>query len=148
MKLFVLVLAVLLQGCSSDATQASQAIDAVLIGQGNLYGNGAENIPKQNIVIRNQSDWNALKQKMDTRNPVSNSFSETAIDFDAFQIIAVFDEIKGSGGHSIDITGIVENDDRIVVTIQNLNSGGATSVMTQPYHIVKIPKSKKQVVFR
>ena len=148
MKLFALLLTVLLQGCSSDGNQEPRVIDAVLIGKGNLYGNGDENIPRQNVVIYNQADWNLLMQKMDTRNPVSNSFSETNIDFNAFQIIAVFDEIKGNGGHTIDITQIIENEATITVTLQNLNTGGGTSVMTQPFHIVKIPKSKKPVVFR
>lgn len=148
MKMFALLLTVLLQGCSSDGNQESRVIDAVLIGKGNLYGNGDENIPRQNVVIYSPADWSLLMQKMDTRNPVSNSFSETNIDFNAFQIIAVFDEIKGNGGHTIDITQVTENEATIIVTLQNLNTGGGTSVMTQPFHIVKIPKSKKPVVFR
>lgn len=149
MKTVILFLAVLLQGCSSsEADFESRNIQPVLIGKGNLYGNGAENIARQNRVIHNAADWNSLIQQMDTRNPVSNTFTETNIDFGAFQVIAIFDEIKNSGGHTIDITGIAENETNINVTVQNLNTGDATSIMTQPFHIVKIPKSKKAVVFR
>lgn len=149
MKLYMMILAVVLQSCASGDNDASRADNrSVLIGKGELYGNGAENIPRQNIVLYNQSDWNNLIQKMNTVNPVSREFSETNIDFNNFQVIAVFDEIKRSGGHSIDITEITENEDTIVVRVQNLNTGGGISVMTQPYHIVKIPKSKKAVVFR
>lgn len=149
MKLMILFLTLLIQSCSSsEADFESRNVEAVLIGKGNLYGNGAENITRQNRVIYNTADWNSLMQQMDTRNPVSATFSETTIDFDNFQVIAVFDEIKNSGGHTIDITAIAENENNITVTVQNLNTGGATSVMTQPFHIVKIPKSKKSVVFR
>lgn len=146
----ILFLTLLIQSCSSssDADFESRNVEAVLIGKGNLYGNGAENITRQNRVIYTTADWNNLMQQMDTRNPVSATFSETDIDFGAYQVIAVFDEIKNSGGHTIDITAIAENQNNITVTVQNLNTGGATSVMTQPFHIVKIPKSKKTVVFR
>lgn len=84
---------------------------------------------------------------MNTRGNVSASFTEINIDFTNFQIIAVFDNIKLQGGHSIDITKISENENNIVVTIQNLLPGGINSVITQPFHIVKIPKSTKPVVF-
>jgi len=121
--------------------------DFVTIGKGDLYGNGDENIPKQNIVITNQVDWTNLISAMNTRNNVSNRFTETNIDFNRFQIIAVFEEIKHSGGYSIDITEVMEAEDSIIVTVENLKTGNFTSVVTQPYHIVKITKSVNPIEF-
>jgi hypothetical protein len=77
-----------------------------------------------------------------------NTFDETDIDFSAYQVIAIFDEIHGSGGWSIDITGIVEYSDKIVVRVTHLKTGYFSAVLTQPYHIVKIPVSDKKIVFQ
>jgi hypothetical protein len=59
----------------------------------------------------------------------------------------VFDEVKSDGGWSIDITNIENQENQIVVTVTNLHTGNITSVMTQPYQIVKIPVSDKEIVF-
>jgi len=84
---------------------------------------------------------------MNTVNPASNDFVETAIDFSQYQIIAVFEAVKGNGGWSIDITAITEYADSITVPVKNLHTGDDTCVMTQPFCIVKIPVSDKKVVF-
>jgi len=119
----------------------------VLIGKGCLYGNGKEGISKQNKVITTFTEWNTLISSINSVNNVSGSFTETDIDFSHYQVIAIFDEIRGNGGWSIDITDITEADN-IVVTYSNLEKGGETDVMTQPYYIVKIPVSSKEIVFQ
>jgi hypothetical protein len=117
----------------------------VIIEQGNLYGGGEEGLVKQNIVITNLSEWNALTQKM---NIVNESLSiNTDIDFNKYQVIAVFDEIKHNDGWSIDITEVREYDDNIIVSIYNLKKGDLTTVITQPYQIVKVPTSNKKITF-
>jgi hypothetical protein len=132
----------------TESDSATHVIKPILIGQGDLYGNGSENIPKQNIVITDQSIWTDLINAMNTTNKVSDSFTEINIDFSNYQIIAVFDNIKQNGGHSIDITKIIENDNNIIVTVENLQTGNLSSVITQPYHIVKITKTTKDVLFQ
>ena len=94
-----------------------------------------------NFVITNNTDWNYLLNKKIVRS------SETDIDFSEYRIIAVFDRVHGNGGWSIDITKILEFSDKIVVFVCNLETGNATSVITDPYHIVKIPYSEKRVMF-
>jgi hypothetical protein len=76
-----------------------------------------------------------------------NYFTETNIDFNNFMVIVVIDIGYSNVGHSIDITNIVEYETNIVVTLQNLQTGNEQSVATQPYHIVKIPKTTKPIVF-
>jgi hypothetical protein len=117
------------------------------IAQGDLPGAGEEGITKQNSIITTESEWNKLKTAMNTINTETNNFTETEIDFAKYQVIAVFDEVKSSGSWSIDITEIIEYSDRIVVTVQNLKKGDITCVMTQPYHIVKIPVTEKKIEF-
>ncbi len=117
------------------------------IGQKNLYGSGRENIVQQNLIISNSKTWNELMTKMNSVNNNSEGFTETNIDFANFMVIAVFDKVYGNGGHSIDITKITETENKIIVTIDNVLKGDATLVMTQPYHIVKIKKTDKLIIF-
>ena len=138
----------LLIGCNKkENSYIPQNLTSVWIGKGDIYGNGDENIPQQNIIITNQEDWNNLMNSMNSVNNVSNSFTETNINFEVYQIIAVFDEIKNSGGYSIDITSVVENEDNIVVFVDKLLNGSVNDVITQPFHIIKIQKSNKLIYF-
>ncbi len=144
----LLVLLEVITGCSIENQNFNAiSISTTLIGKGNLFGNSAENIDKQNMVIRDTATWNQLLDKMNTANTVSNTFTETDIDFDNFTVIAVFDAVQPNGGHSIDITSIIEFETTIFVKIENLQQGDATSVITQPYHIVKISKGDKPIAF-
>lgn len=132
---------------SCNEEDKPKAFEVVLIGKGNLYGNGEENIQKQSIVITSQDDWTELIEAMKTVNDVSSNFTGTNIDFNRFQVIAVFEEIRYRDGHSIDITEVVETESSIEVKVENLNKGNSTPTVIQPFHIVKVTKSNKQVVF-
>lgn len=152
-KIFLYILIILNFSCTDndDTIRLTPfvpiTITPSLIGKGNLRGSGFENIPQQNTIILNNVEWDQLKAQMDSFNVVSTNFSETNIDFNNYLIIAVFDQIYGNNGHSIDITNIVEYENNIVVTVENLQTGNSQSTITQPYHIVKIPKTTKPIVF-
>ncbi|CAD7799752.1 hypothetical protein CHRY9390_03287 [Chryseobacterium aquaeductus] len=136
-----------LNSCNSndENTEYKTPISIQQIGKGNLMGNY---LPQQNMVITTSAQWNALLNNVDATNNTSGSFTETNIDFNQFMVIAVFDEVYPNGGHSIDIITIDDTPQSIVVDLEKLLTGNATSVVTQPYHIVKIPKSTKPVVFQ
>jgi predicted RNA-binding protein associated with RNAse of E/G family len=149
-KLSILIFSVLvglLTSCNKNDIDLN-SVEFKIIGQGNLFGNGDENINKQNKVISDTKSWNELIDKMNSVNNVSESFTETNIDFQNFSIIAVFDEIKANGGYSIDVIKIVENENNIIVTLDYLLKGDDTTIMTQPYNIVKIPKDNKEIIFK
>ena len=137
-------------GCNkNDDEFIPLTISPTLIGHGNLYGNGQEKITKQNLIITSNKAWTELMTKINSANSETDSFIETEIDFSNFILLAVFDEIKMNGGYTIDITGVVENKNDLTVTIRNLSPNGAVyTVITQPYDIVKIPKTEKRIVFR
>ena len=138
----------LISGCRSYNNNSEIIkIEATLIAKDNLYGNGAEGINKQNLVITNKSVWNNLIAQMNAVNNVSNSFSETEIDFSKYVVIAVFDEIKSNGGYSLALT-ITDNSENIMVNVTTIAPQGfATTVITQPFHIVKILKSDLPIIF-
>jgi hypothetical protein len=127
-----------------------RTITPVLIGKGNLFGNGVENIPQQNIVVSNQNDWNTLITKLNMNGNVTDGFSTTVIDFNNFQLICLFDDIKSIPKFETSITSIVENQENIIVTVQHITLNGdfSLTIITQPFYIVKIPKSSKPLVFQ
>ena len=147
MKHVFIILIVVLVSCYSNDDNSYKNVNFSLIGKNELYGNGTENIEKSNLIIENTTSWNDLIDKMNTVNNVSDNFTETDIDFSQYIVIAVFDEIYSNGGHSIDIVDVVENNTNLIVKIDNLMTGDASSVITQPFHIVKIAKTENQIIF-
>lgn len=147
-KICLLLLVTLFIGCSNSDETTSETITPFEIYDGSLYGNGSEGITESRLVISNATTWNSLLTSIDSANDVTSQFAETTIDFENYDIIALFDQVRGNGGHSIEATSIVENDQTILVSV-NLTSpsGNATTVMTQPFHIYKVPKINKPVVF-
>ena len=147
MKTILLILSFFLSfGCNNNDPQKpfqSTEITFTEIGQGALFGNGVENISQSNLLINNQTDWQNLVSQMNSVNNVSDTFSETSIDFDNFSVIAIFLEIKGNGWEVV-INTIIENEDYITISIQETES--MTTVITQPFQIVKIPKTTKEIV--
>ncbi|WP_179339266.1 protease complex subunit PrcB family protein [Winogradskyella ludwigii] len=154
MKKYIIISLTLLfvVNCKSNKMDQNNAemvnAESVLIAKGNLYGSGEEGITKQNRVIDNQNDWKDLIAQMNTVNNVSDHFSETEINFSKYTIIAVFNGVKGSGGHSIDIDISSTSKNTLVTVNYSAPKGNATSAMTQPYYIAKILKSNLPIVFQ
>jgi D-arabinose 5-phosphate isomerase GutQ len=84
---------------------------------------------------------------MNEVNNVSSSFTETNINFSNYDIVAVFRNPISNSGSSVDITNIVENQTQRLVTVQYLTNGFNSNI-AQPFHIVKIPKSSKPLIFQ
>ena len=145
--LIILLFALTLSCNSDDDTSEMTNVEFTLIARENLFGNGNEEIIQQNMVITNQNDWNSLIAQMNSENNVSDNFTEIDIDFSEFQIIAVFDEIKGNGGHILEFS-IMSNSENIIVNVIDLvPDGDVTGVITQPFCIVKILKSDLPIIF-
>lgn len=120
-------------------------ITPVLIGKGNLMG--SENISPQKIVLYDNANWNDILNSIDQFRLAQ--FTETTnVNFNDFQLIAVFDNVYPSPTYEVNITNVTENVNNIVVTVQKTYSPSIATVMTQSFHIVKIPKSTKPIVFQ
>jgi hypothetical protein len=138
----------LLAGCSNDDDNSEMVnIESTLIAKDNLFGNGDEGIIEQNLEITDQNTFDNLISQMNTVNNVSDSFSEIDIDFSQYKVIAIFDEIRENGGHSLELN-IMSNPENIIVNITDVvPEGNATTVITQPFHIVKISNSDLPIIF-
>ncbi|SFC50216.1 protease complex subunit PrcB family protein [Flavobacterium phragmitis] len=116
------------------------------IAKGDSFPNDQSIAPRY-LVIKNSKSWNNLMTEMSTPNNLVKEFSETNIDFNKYQIIAVIDRTNGNGGHSIDIMKISQNRKTVIVKVEKLKKGDLTARLSRPYDIVKIEKTNKKVVF-
>lgn len=72
------------------------------------------------------------------------NLSQLKINFDTDMVIAVIESNNSSS--TIDITNITEFKDKIEIRVENLHKG-MTADIGSIYHIVKIPKTDKNIVF-
>lgn len=144
----IILLAIFALSCNSEDYNLEMVdIESVLITKDNLFGNGGEGIIEQNLEITSQSMWNNLISQMNSVNNVSDNFSEIDIDFSQYKVIAIFDKIKNNGGHSLELN-LTGNSENIIVSINYISpKGNVMSVITQPYHIVKISNSNLPIIF-
>lgn len=142
-----------LMSCEKEKTtsgqqQAASELQVHVIGQNNLYGSSSEGFTEENHVINDSVAWNALKAQMNQANDVTYTFTEQEIDFSQWTVLASFDSVRPYGGYAINYSSVVEDDAQITATIfQEHPEGAATTVITQPYIVVKIQKTTKPVVF-
>ena len=145
---FILFFVLLSCSKSNDAPTATftpQNIPFTLIGKSDLPS--PTNIPQQNTIITNQTQWTSLVNQM---NPfIWDPFTTTTIDFTTDILIAVIDvDGRPHTGYKITINSITETENNIVVNVSTSNSFNGYTILTQPYHIVKIAKQTKPFVFQ
>jgi hypothetical protein len=149
MKTLILSLVLFLSlSCSNNNEENSftpQTITPTLIGKGSLMG--SENIQPQNIVYYDITSWNVILNSIDQFRLAQ--FTETTnVDFNNFQLIAVFDNVYPSPKYDVSISNITENENNIIVTVTKTLNPSIVAIVDQKFHIVKIPKSTKPVVFQ
>ena len=131
---------ILISGC----TQQKQ-INFETISKGYYSGHNE----KKDYVINSQNEWVKLWNKtMSNQIPLPEV---PPVDFSKNTIIAVYQGSHSTGGYSIEITRIIEEDDQVIVYVKESSpSPGAevTQAFTQPYHIVKTQKITKEIVFK
>lgn len=132
----------------TDPLLEQQQVDFSTVGKSVLYGAGEEGIEMGNLVIRTSDEWEALKNQLDAVNNVTYNFEGEPVDFGEYILIACFDEVRPHGGYDLKIKNITESETKIEVTIRLIQpTGENTSVMIQPFQIVQIPITVKEIVF-
>ena len=150
MKRIILLLSIIiLTSCTNSEAEIENekfpiSIELIEIGKGTLTGSGFENILETKTIIKNTEDWNNLISKMNSVENVSNRFNTNEINFDTHFIIATILELKSSGWE-VEINEIVENLENLIVKTKEIE--GFTLAYTQPFHIVLIPKTEKEIIF-
>src|SRR5690554_2972126 len=150
---FLPIVLILLLSCSNDDNGNGeevfepQILAFETISQGYLTSTGMYLFEESNLVIYSSEEWAELTEQMSFYNTVGDDFMDVEVNFQTTQVLVCIDKIYYNGGWSIDITEVIETENHITVSIENLNTGNLTSIVTRPFHIVKIPKSDKPVVF-
>ncbi len=151
MRNIVYLLIFVLVSCKTTKTgNEIKKLDMKTISKGALYGDGAEGIVESNMIVRSESEWNDLVEKMDAANVISSGFKELPVDFSKEMIICVFDKVRGTGGIHINIDEVMLHKKKInvMVSLQEPAPGeNVTTIMTQPYHIIKIDKIEEEAEF-
>lgn len=115
------------------------------VASGYMTGYGAEGIEEGGLAINSLEEWNALTTKMNSAN---RAIKEQSIDFDRVTVLAYFDQIRGSGGYTVEIASATKTGKKIQAQIKKASpKGDAIEIMTQPFHIVYIQKSDEKVSF-
>jgi len=108
-----------------------------------IKGFNSNQAEKKNYVIKNEGEWAGILTETGAELPAP-------VDFTKDMIIAVFQGVKMTGGYGIEITKIIETDNNIEVYIKETSPGpkcNVTQAITNPYHIVKLAKSDKEIKF-
>ena len=114
-----------------------------------LSGDGSEGFVKENLVINSKEEWKEFLLKADVTNTISTEFKD-AVDFKKNTILVAIDAKKTTGGFSIEISKIIENKGKLQAIITSKGpkpTDMAMMILTQPIHIVKIPKNNKEIIF-
>ena len=109
-------------------------------------GHYCGHVEKANYVINSLEEWTNLLETSHL-----NRIKLPKINFTTNTVIATFMGERKTGGYSVEIKKIKDSGKEIIVYIkERAPAKGAikTMLLTQPYHIVKVKKIKKPVVFR
>ncbi len=103
---------------------------------------------RKQYVINAGENWNELWLEF-TSNITPTPFFPPP-DFDSYTVIAFFAGTKPTGGYEVEITEVLEASDKIYIKLTETSPGIECVVfeaITEPYHIIKIPKTDKEIEF-
>lgn len=141
--MFTIFFSILLASCPNGNQENQEKMNSLY--KGTLHGNGIGKFEKENLVIKSEKEWQAFLLKADA----SNQFNDL-VEFSKSIIVVVIDAQKNTGGFSIEISKIKEEKSKLLINIESKGpkpTDMVTMSLTQPIHIVKIPKTKKDIVF-
>ena len=124
-----------IQGCEKKEKEQTKNIPINSIAQGYI----SEVYRSNNFVLKSQQSLDDFIEAFEIPN-----LSQLKINFDTDMVIAVIESNNSSS--TIDITNITEFKDKIEIRVENLRKG-MTADIGSIYHIVKIPKTDKTIVF-
>lgn len=149
-RLFVIYI-FLLSSCSSSSTINKQTM---IISQDTItfetlaedfYGGMTDS---KFIVIKEETTLNEIYKLINKSK--SPGIKIPIINFEKETVLVLFLGEKSSGGHSISVEQILDENEKVTVkykvTLPKLGEM-VTTVMTQPYCIIKIPITSKEVIF-
>ena len=131
--------------CSEDDIYDGEEIYFESIAQ--HYLSTGEDFSEQQLVIRDRESWEELLAQLNSVNDQTKYFSRTQFNFSEEILLVVIDKFRPNGGHSIAVSTLLKEDDEIVAIITKPQQGNETTMVMQPYHIISIEKTNKNIGF-
>jgi hypothetical protein len=112
-------------------------------------GNHCGYTEPERLVVKTKDQWGEVWGKMHRLRLSTPELP--VIDFKKEMVIAVFMGERKTGGYEIEIKKIVERENEIIVEVEERGpppESLQTMALTQPYHLIVIPKSSLPVTFQ
>jgi len=97
------------------------------------------------LVVKGESEWEYLWDL--THRHLVPKPDLPKIDFGKEMVLATLMGERTSSGYKIEICGVTLEKGIIEVKVKNHQTPGNLTLMTQPYHIIKIPKYPYKIEF-
>jgi hypothetical protein len=130
--------------CNNDNDSCFQSTEIIFTEIGRGFTEQNDNLAK-NLIITTETEWNIFLDYLPSE--FVDNFNEININFNEFIIIAVITENQPNTGYSVSINEIIENKNSINVFSEIQYTGSGYTRIVQPFHIVKIPSTSKEIVF-
>jgi len=155
MKKFTMLvlLFVAITGCQDDDGTVVDTepveVDFENVEMGAVSG---EALVEANFVINTPTEWEDFKAYVNSAYDGSTPYvalDGIAVDYEAYTVIAVVGPFWQNFGNTVEISSIVANNVNLTVTgsISYPEDEYVMPAHSQPYHIVKIPKTTLPVLF-
>ncbi len=142
---FGLLTALLLGGCSSTPIAGDgHPLPVETLSKGLHSGIDAPRLS----VVRDGEAWQALWQAHHAMRQPAPPLPE--IDFTRDMVIVAFMGQRPSGGYHITVSEVMEHRGAVLVRMVSRtppSDGIATQALTQPFHLVRVPRLDQRVVF-
>jgi hypothetical protein len=145
--LFLLVFLFFACRTSEEIPTSPKAIDFEPIGSGILYGAGEEGLMAGAYLVNSANELSQILTKMNAVNSGDYlNLTPDASYFKEHSMLFLFDEVRGSGGHTFEIKKLTLHNDLLKIGVLSAKPEGmATTVMTQPFQIIEIPKFEGRI---
>jgi hypothetical protein len=108
-------------------------------------GNASEQQTSRQVTVRTAAEWKALWKEHAPTAKMPD------VDFDKHMVVGIFLGTKPSAGHEVEIVGVRAADKDLVVDYVQKQPGRGTlaaQILTEPYHLVAVPKHAGTVRFQ
>lgn len=104
------------------------------------------------LVVRSAKRWRHVWNQLNAGvvSPTGEQSQPPAVNFRRSMLLVVLQGQRGSGGHSIAVTRVTKAAGQLVAQVEERSPGAdciTTQHMTSPYHVVRVPRSPRAVVF-
>jgi len=119
------------------------AVSFSVLAEGEQSGEITQRV---NYRIRTEPEFTALWEALHTDDLMPVPF----VDFEAHDVLAVFEGERPSGGYDISVVSVMDNGDgTVTVSILHEEPGNTcmtTSVITSPFELIVVPKSDAKII--